>query len=275
MQSFKVLALVIAASFAVMPAYANDGKTEGSPVKPTTKDHPLEDGIFSGFRWTSESTKALQNDEFENPGLLWNEIGEGVWNKKEGEAGKSCASCHNDASTSMKGVGARYPIYYKPWKKMINLEQRINECRKNQMKAKPLKWKSNNLLGITIYVNRQSLGMPQNVVVNDENKAFFTKGKEHYYKRRGQFDMACSHCHEDHFGEKIRANILTQGHINGFPVYRMKWQKPGSTHRRFKGCNKQVRAKPFKIGSDEYTNLEFYVRWRGQGLPMETPAVRN
>ncbi|MEM1198207.1 MAG: sulfur oxidation c-type cytochrome SoxA, partial [Pseudomonadota bacterium] len=72
-----------------------------------------------------------------------------------------------------------------------------------------------------------------------------------------------------------RANTLSQGQGNGFPTYRLKWQKPGSLHRRFRGCNKQVRAKPYKTGSDEYLALELYVMYRGQGLPVETPAVRN
>jgi sulfur-oxidizing protein SoxA len=73
----------------------------------------------------------------------------------------------------------------------------------------------------------------------------------------------------------IRANLLSQGQSNGFPTYRLKWQKPGSIHRRFRGCNKQVRAQPYAYGSDEYTNLELFLAWKGRGLPVETPAVRN
>jgi sulfur-oxidizing protein SoxA len=105
--------------------------------------------------------------------------------------------------------------------------------------------------------------------------AYFEKGKKFYYQRRGQLDMSCAHCHEKYFGQKIRMNTLTQGQSNGFPVYRLKWQKPGSLHRRFKGCNKQVRATPFKSGSEEYLALELYLAWRGNGLTVETPAVRN
>ena len=104
---------------------------------------------------------------------------------------------------------------------------------------------------------------------------FFEKGKKFYFQRRGQLDMACAHCHVDNAGGIIRANILTQGQSNGFPVYRLKWQKPGSIHRRFRGCNKQVRAKPYGYGSDEYVNLELYLAWRGRGLQVETPAIRN
>ena len=73
----------------------------------------------------------------------------------------------------------------------------------------------------------------------------------------------------------IRADRLSQGQSNGFPVYRLKWQGLGSLHRRFKGCMEQVRATPYKRGSDEFTALELYLASRGQGLSVETPSVRN
>lgn len=87
--------------------------------------------------------------------------------------------------------------------------------------------------------------------------------------------MSCSNCHEDNYGKYIRADFLSQGQSNGFPTYRMKWQKIGSLHRRFKGCMKNIRAKPYKVGGDEFLALELYRAWRGQGLPVEAPAVRN
>ena len=77
--------------------------------------------------------------------------------------------------------------------------------------------------------------------------------------RRGQLDLACSHCHVDNAGNMIRANTLSEGQGNGFPTYRLKWQKVGSLHRRFRGCNKQVRSNErIKYGADEYVNLELY-----------------
>lgn len=248
-----------------------DGKE--TPVKPP-EGHPLTE-LWSGYHFMTKETKAMQDDDIANPGMAWYDIGEELWSKVEGEAGKSCASCHHDASKSMRGVGARYPVYFEPWKKLINLEQRINLCREKNMKAKPWKWESNELLGMTVFVRAQSRGMPVQVKIDGPAKPFFEKGKEFYYTRRGQLDMACAHCHEGYYGQQIRMNILSQGQSNGFPLYRLKWQKVGSLHRRFKGCNAQVRAKPYDVGSDEYVNLELYLAWRGQGLPVETPAVRN
>jgi sulfur-oxidizing protein SoxA len=87
--------------------------------------------------------------------------------------------------------------------------------------------------------------------------------------------MACSHCHENNYGNMVRADHLSQGQINGFPVYRLKWQGMGSIHRRFKGCMDNIRATPYKRGSDEFTALELYLASRGQGLSVETPALRN
>lgn len=231
--------------------------------------------IRSGYTFATAETREMQDDDFSNPAIIWLDQGEALWNRAEGEAGKSCASCHREAAKSMKGAGTYYPKYDFETKKLINLEQRINRCREQNMKAKPWKYESSQLLSMTIYVRNQSHGMPVNVAVDGNAAPFFEAGKEFFNQRRGQLDMACNHCHEDNPGNMARANLLSQGQGNGFPTYRLKWQKPGSLHRRFRGCNKNIRATPYKYGAEEYNNLELYVAWRGRGLPVEAPAVRN
>jgi len=232
----------------------------------------------SGYTFAIPETQAMWDDDFNNPGMLWVGIGEDNWAAKEGSKGKSCAECHGKAEKSMKGVGAKYPIYDKKTKKPLVMEARINRCRTENMGAKAWKWESDEMMGMTGYVKYQSRGMP--IVADSDDKSSplhssWQKGKEFFFQRRGQMDMACSNCHEDYAGVKIRANTLTQGQVNGFPTYRLKWQKPGTIHRRYIGCNKMIRATPFKRGSDEYTDLEVYMTWRSRGLPIETPAVRN
>jgi sulfur-oxidizing protein SoxA len=175
----------------------------------------------------------------------------------------------------MKGVGATYPKYNTAKKKPINLEQRLNLCRTDNMKAKAWKYESPQLLAMTAYVKHQSRGMPVSVSIDGPARPFYEKGKKFYFQRRGLLDMACATCHVDNAGNVIRADLLSQGHGNGFPLYRLKWQKLGSLHRRFRGCNKQVRAQPYKAGSDEYVNLELFLTHRDNGLLVETPAVRR
>ncbi len=229
----------------------------------------------SGYTYMTEQTRFIQDDDFQNPGMLWVERGAAEWEKVEGTAGKSCKDCHGDASESMKGVGARYPVYAPETGKMMNLEQRINQCRTERMGAKALPWEKDALLSITTFVRHQSRGMPVTPVVDGPAKPFFEKGKALYEQRRGQLDLACANCHEMYPGGQLRANILSQGQSNGFPTYRLKWQKVGSIQRRIRGCNKMVRAQPYAWGSEENIDIEFYLAWRGRGLPVETPAVRN
>lgn len=257
------------------------GLAEGFPegitavkVKPQSKDSPLEE-VYSGWHFRSKETKALQADDIENPGFLWVEQGEELWSKVDGSEKKSCASCHNDASETMKGVGASMPKWDAALKKPVTLEQRVNNCRTKNMGAEEWKWESNEMLSMTAFVRNQSRGAPVNVAVDGPMKEWWEKGKSIYYTRVGQLDMACSNCHEDNYGKYIRADHLSQGQSNGFPTYRLKWQKLGSLHRRFKGCMKNIRATPYKVGSDEFVALELYLAWRGQGLQVETPAVRN
>jgi sulfur-oxidizing protein SoxA len=229
----------------------------------------------SGYTYMTDETRFIQNDDFENPAMLWVERGEEQWSKVEGSAGKSCQECHGEASESMKTVGATYPVYAPEAKKMMSLEQRLNQCRTERMGAEEWKWESDPMLSMASYVRSQSRGESMKVAVDGPAKEFFEKGKEFYEARRGQLQLACQHCHQFYAGGQIRANILSQGQSNGFPTYRLKWQKVGSIHRRFRGCNKMVRAKPYAYGADEYVNLELYLAWRGRGLPVETPAVRN
>ncbi len=248
-----------------------------APAKADEKkwgDYQVGD-IRSGYTYAIPETRAMQDDDVMNPAMVWVDQGEELWSKVDGTEGKACESCHQNAEDTMNTVGARYPVYEKTTGKLMNVEQRINQCRTERMKAKPFKWESTEMLSVTSYVRHQSRGQQVNVKVDGDAKPFFEKGKAFYNQRRGLLDMACSNCHQDNAGNMIRANLLSQGHSNGFPTYRLKWQKPGSLHRRFRGCNKQVRAQPYAAGSDEYTNLELYLAWRGRGLPVETPSVRN
>ena len=251
-----------------------EGETLVTKIENPPEDSPLSE-IISGWEFRTPETKALETDDFENPGFTFVDIGEELWDTVDGEKGESCASCHGDASESMAGVRAQMPKWNEAKGKPLTMQQQVNVCREERMEAEPWKWESDEMLGMAAYVGLQSRGMPVNVQTDGPMTPWFEKGKELYYTRVGQLDMACSNCHEDNYGNMIRADHLSQGQTNGFPLYRLKWQKLGSIHRRFKGCMQNIRAEPYKVGGEEFTALELYVASRGQGLSVETPAVRN
>jgi sulfur-oxidizing protein SoxA len=229
----------------------------------------------SGYTFLTPETRALQNDEFANPGMLWVEQGSDLWKTSAGRANRSCMTCHDDAQLTMRGVAAQYPSFDSRSRRAINLEQRINQCRTERQEAEPFAYESRELLAITAFVANQSRGMPVAVVTQGVAAESSSRGRAMFNTRIGQLDLACSNCHEDRVGSRLRGEPISQGQINGFPVYRQLWQTLGSTHRMFAWCNEAVRAEPFELGSQEYVDLELFVKSRANGLPVETPAVRR
>ena len=231
--------------------------------------------IISGYQFRTKETQALQDDDLQNPGFLAVDRAEAAWSVPEGSAGKSCATCHMDAATSMKGVGAAMPKWNARLEHPVNLEIQINICRKDRMQAEPLAFKSQALTDMAAYVRFQSRGLAVGPQVSGPMASWFDRGKALYYQRNGQLDLACAHCHETSVGKYLRADLLSQGQTNGFPTYRLRDQRMIPLHERFEGCMYDVRAVPYAPLSDEFLALETYVAWRGIGLPVETPAVRN
>ncbi len=233
------------------------------------------DTIYSGWRFRSDETQALEMDDFENPGMIGVENAMSDWETVDGSEGKSCASCHDDPATSMKGVRPVYPKWNEAAGEVRTLEMQINDCRTTRMGAEPWKYTGGDMVDMTALIASVSRGMPVDVAIDGPAQSTWEKGKEIYYTRYGQLEMACANCHEDNWGNMIRADHLSQGQINGFPTYRLKNGALNAVHDRFKGCVRDTRAETFAPGSPEFVALELYVASRGNGLSVEGPSVRN
>ena len=231
--------------------------------------------LKSGLDFTGPEVQELQKDDFANPGMLWVTRGETLWQQAAGRENKSCASCHGDAKTSMKGVATRYPQIDRATAKLINLEGRIQQCQQRHQQAEPFKYETEGLLGLTAYIAMQSRGMPKNVVIDMQNRRHFEAGRAMYYRRQGQMNLSCAQCHQDNWGKKLGPEIISQGHGVAYPIYRLEWQTMGSLHRKFRSCESGVRAALTPQGSPEFLDLELYLAWRETGLPIETPGVRR
>ncbi len=228
----------------------------------------------SGVLFATAETQAMQKDDFDNPAFLWLQQGEQLWTKVEGTENKSCGSCHG-AAANLRGVTNTYPKVSKATGKLTTIEHQINYCRTERMKAPAYRMETTEMLGLSIFAMHQSRGLPMAVANDGAARPFFEEGERLYNTRRGQLNVACIHCHENNAGNMIRADLLSEGRANGFPLYRLKWQRPGSFDYRMEECYGQVRAEPEPYGSEELAKLQLYVAWRSNGLPVETPAVRR
>jgi L-cysteine S-thiosulfotransferase len=228
----------------------------------------------SGYTFMGPETRAMQDDDTTNPGMLGVLDGESLWNRKTGSTNKSCADCHGDAKSSMKGVSARYPAFDKALGRPVNLEQRINLCRARHQDATPLPYERHDLLALTTFVAEQSRGMPIAPDTSPEIEAFVAKGREFFMHRRGQLSLACANCHNDNWDKHLAGSAVTQAIPNGYPIYRLEWQSLGSLQRRLRNCITGMRAENYNLGSPELVELELYLMSRARGMPVETPAVR-
>jgi sulfur-oxidizing protein SoxA len=228
----------------------------------------------SGYEFMSHETRAMQDDDAANPGMLWVLDGAALWNKKTGAAGRACAGCHGDARASMKGVAARYPAFDAARARPVNLEQRINICRTEQQQAPPLAFESKEILALAAYLGLQSRGMPIEITIDARTRPFLEAGREAFNRRQGQLNLACAQCHDDNWGRRLAGNVIPQAHATGYPLYRLEWQDLGSLQRRLRNCLIGIRAQPYDFGATELVDLEFFLMWRARGMKIETPAVR-
>ncbi len=233
------------------------------------------DEVISGWVFRSTETQALQMDDFDNPGMIFVDKAIDAWDKVEGTAGKSCAACHTGGPEEFAGLRATLPKWNEEKQALYTMEDYINECRTERMGAEAWKWSGADMTAMNALISLQSRGMTINVATDGPVADLWEQGKEIYYTRVGQLDLSCANCHEDNYGTMIRADRLSQGQVNGFPTYRLKNAKLNSIQGRFKGCMKNVRATPYKEGSEEFHALQLYVASRGNGLTVESPSVRN
>jgi sulfur-oxidizing protein SoxA len=233
---------------------------------PQTEKSDFVNGVYAIDAASREQWETIE--EFP-PYEIDIEEGEGIYSKDA-----ALKKCFPDAPS---GVAHKYPYFDTNKNMVMTLPLAINNCLKAEGK-KPLKYKKGKMAKLLAYMAYQSRGKKVDVKIpNDAAKAAYEKGKQFYYARRGQLNMACAHCHVDNSGMRIRADLLSPGlgHPTHFPVYRSKWGGLGTLHRRFAGCNKQVRAKPFKAQSEEYRDLEYFLTYMSNGLEWNGPGSRK
>jgi len=232
------------------------------------------DARRSGYSFMGPDTRAMQDDDSSNPGMLFVLDGEALWTKKVGTADKACADCHGDARSSMKGVAVRYPAFDKAQGRPVTLDQRINLCRANHQQTAPLPYESRDLLALSAFVAHQSRGIAITTGDDPQLNPFVEQGRNLFMRRQGQLNLACTNCHNDNFDKRLAGSPITQAQPTGYPLYRLEWQTLGSLERRLRSCMTGVRAKAYDYGAPELVALELYLMSRAHGLPMETPAVR-
>jgi len=203
---------------------------------------------------------------------------------KPAKSGKACASCHNDKASAgnLQGVAATYPKYLPAVKKIINIEDRINLCRKSAMNAHPYKLGSKHLNMLSSYVKYLSRNTPINVATDGPAASAIQRGKGAFFAKAGQLNFSCADCHTTAANKWLRGQPLSSIKTGGKHSYTAStWPKHFiaghdlgliSLQQRIHHCQAVTRTVPLKLGSPEYTEMELYLTTLANGTPMLAPT---
>jgi sulfur-oxidizing protein SoxA len=280
-----IIAAATIAAISLTPAMAQKKATDTSPAEDLkayqdyfTKRfnevvpmNEFQNGVYAIDKNSRDNWEAIEEFPPYEPFV---EEGEEMWNTPFAN-GKGYKDCFADGPA----LRSKYPHWDAASKSVATLPMAINKCREDNGE-KPLKYKKGKMATLLAYIGYESRGQKTNVIIPEGDKdalAAYNDGKTFYFARRGQLNFSCAHCHFESSGMKVRSDILSPalGHTTGWPVYRSKWGELGTLHRRFSGCNKQVRAKDFKAQGEEYRNLEYFLTHMSNGIEFNGPSARK
>jgi len=233
----------------------------------------FDDYVFGALAFDADSMAQYNSIQDFPPFESEVDKGKKMWNTAF-KNGQTYAGCLPNGG---KNIAGNYPYFDDKAGKVVTLEMAINACRE-QNSEKPFEYNDMKTMGLlTAYMRTLSDGMLMNVKVEGPAAtAAYEAGKHHFYARRGQLNFSCATCHQQNAGNRIRSELLSPvlGQATHWPVFR-GGENLVTLQVRYVGCNKQVRATPFKAGSEEYNNLEYFHSYVSNGLPMKASVFRK
>ena len=188
--------------------------------------------------------------------------------------GKTYADCFENGGV---GVRQNFPHYDEARGEVVTLELAINECREQNGEA-PLKWEVGDIAHLSAYMAWTSRGNRFDLKIESDGALqAYEEGKRFYYSKRGYLNNSCATCHVQGAGLRVRTEVLhpALGEITHWPNYRLKWGHIATLHKRISRCHRDQGAKRFQAQDRRYRNVEFFMTYMSNGLPVNGPGVRK
>lgn len=187
--------------------------------------------------------------------------------------GKHFSSCFANEG---RNVAGDYPRYDAAAHRVVTFEDEINRClQKNG--GKPLDHGSRQMAVLTAYARSLSDKMMVNIKVEGPGAlAAYEKGKRFYYARRGPRKISCASCHIDHAGKPASGKPISMliGQATHYPVF-IGGTTPMTLQQRFTHCERNLGVNSGKLDGEQYNDLEYFMTYMSNGLPMQTPVYRK
>lgn len=190
--------------------------------------------------------------------------GAALW-KRKFKDGRSLASCFPNGG---RRVAAAYPQYHPRLKLVFTLEMAINQCLKTHHEPL-LDYTDPQTMGaITAYVRSLSNGQRIRVRVPTAAEVHFEDGRRMYFSRMGQRNFACASCHVVAAGKRYGEVPLSPaiGQAARWPFIR--GDEALTLQAQIRACLERMGAAPFPAGSEELNDLEYFLTYLSNGLPL-------
>ena len=228
---------------------------------------------FKDFRWLTKSLDAeLVIDE-----------GRDTFHRKN-DKGQSCASCHGENGSKLKGVYARLPAYNKRLDRVVVGPTQIAVCASERLGRSDWKEDTRPNSVLDMYIASLSDGAPVQIDVTTPGplRTAYEKGRDLFFKRTGQFHFACASCHTppttDNYLRGQRPSTFF-GDAAQYPIYHFPFTLPGddlahvfTLQHQIRSCQMLSRMQQGKEGSPSMTAIEVFLKASANGYPMSIPT---
>ena len=239
--------------------------------------------------------KMMAEDPFANPGNLYIDNGESLWNEKRGANNVSLEGCDLGKGPGVvDGAFAELPRYFADADKVMDLESRILWCMEKLqgLDTGPVKKGAFSKTGdggsemefLASYVGSKSNGMTVKPQLNHpKEKEAYAVGEALFFMRAGPHDFSCETCHGV-TGHRIRLQDLpdlakpgadAQKAVPTWPAYRVSTESVKTMQHRMSDCYRQMRMPKVGFGSDAVTALIVYLIKQAEGGEIQVPALKR
>jgi len=198
------------------------------------------------------------------------EAGKKLWNRKFKD-GRTLAACFPNGG---RRIAANYPQFDTRLKRVVTLEMAVNQCLKTHGEALYDPADPQTMGAVTAHLRSLSNGVKLAVRVPAAAEERFEQGRRLYFTRMGQRNFACASCHIQGAGRRFTETPLSPviGQATHWPLVR-----EGSAvtlHARIRECLDLMGAAPFAAGSEELNQIEYFLAYLSNGLPLKANVWR-
>ena len=171
--------------------------------------------------------------------------------------GRTFADCFENRGINIAG---KFPFYNEELKRVITFEMALNSCLEQNGERLMAYTDPETMGALSAYARSLSDGMLMDIeVVSKQATGKYELGKSLYFRRIGQYNLACASCHLTNGGRYFRDELLSPaiGQAVHFPVFR-GGERLYTLQMRYQRCMEAVGAVPFESGSEALNNLEYF-----------------